>query len=97
MAKKIKQIIWDNGKTNDELLTNKEKVVALGIQAAPGTEFTINNGSNIQIGMYGTYELDLMRIGGIVTSIKIISVPNSVPFSKRVLIDMVYEDGGADQ
>jgi hypothetical protein len=36
----------------------------LGIQAPPGTQFTINGGSLIEVGMYGIYELDLENIGG---------------------------------
>jgi hypothetical protein len=35
------------------------RVTQLGIQASPGTIFTLNNGTDIQIGKTGIYELDL--------------------------------------
>lgn len=97
MSRKIKQIIWDDGALNKELLKENDRVIALGIQAAPGTKFMINNGSAIEMGMFCIYELDLERLGGLVNSIKIVAKSTSKGASSRVIIDVVYEDGGAVQ
>lgn len=102
MSKKIKQII----KTQEELraayyahtiisVLENEKVTMLGIQAAPGTQFRINNGGIIEMGFYGIYELNLERIGGAITSIVLVA-PSPEIGSKdtSIIIDIIYEDGG---
>ena len=93
MSKQIKQFVYNQSDlTNDyiELLNKKERVTMLGIQATPGTPFKINNGSPIQMGFFGTYELDLSRIGGLVNSIKIAKAL-SYPENSKVIVDILYE------
>ena len=94
MSKQIKQFVYNQSDlTNDyiELLNEeKDRVTMLGIQATPGTPFKINNGSPIQMGFFGTYELDLSRIGGLVNSIKIAKA-SSYPENSKVIVDILYE------
>ena len=96
MSKQIKQFVYNQNDLTDsytELLTHNERVVMLGIQATPGTPFKINNGTSIQMGVFGVYELDLNRIGGLVNSIKIAQAP-SFPEGSKVIVDVLYEAGG---
>ena len=100
MSKKIKQIVTTQTELKNNapvnILQNNERVTMLGIQAAPGTKFQINNGGNIEMGFYGIYELDLERIGGLITSIVLTSPsPETGSENSPIIIDMVYEDGGA--
>lgn len=100
MSKKIKQIVTTQTELKNNapvnILQNNEMVTMLGIQAAPGTKFQINNGGSIEMGFYGIYELDLERIGGLITSIVLTSPsPEAGSENSPIIIDMVYEDGGA--
>ena len=102
MSKKIKQII----KTQEELraayyantvisVLENEKVTMLGMQAAPGTQFRINNGGIIEMGFYGIYELNLEHIGGAITSIVLVAPsPEFGSKDTSIIIDIIYEDGG---
>lgn len=97
MSKQIKQFILDqeadlqpNGYKS---LLDGERVIMLGIQAAPGTPFRINGGTDIQMGYFGIYELDLNRIGGIVYSIEIKQAAR-YPKNSKVIIDILYETEG---
>lgn len=81
--------------TTGEILTNNEKVVALGIQGKPGTTFKINGGNNIVIGKTGIYELDLTNGLGLITSLDIIELPTPI---QPMLVDILYvanEIGGS--
>jgi hypothetical protein len=79
-----------------EVLASGDVVSLLGIQAMPGTRFRINDGGDMEIGLYGIYELDLVRIGGTVTSIKIQQVKNLPTESNnsKIIVDVLYESGG---
>lgn len=85
MAKHIKQIIVTQDNISKELLNEKEKVSVLGIQGAPGTLFSINNGGNMVISEFGSYEIDLSQFDSVITSIKILSS------NSNVIVDMLYE------
>ena len=63
-----------NIKKNKNILEGK-LVIKIGIQGPAGTKFTLNNGSNIEIGAYGIYELDITGLGYI-TDMRLISLPN---------------------
>lgn len=96
MSKQIKQFVMDQSELTSEyieLLQPDERVVMLGIQAAPGTPFKLNNGSTIQMGYFGIYELDLNRIGGLVNSIKIAKAA-TYPKDSKVIVDILYEKIG---
>jgi hypothetical protein len=79
------------------IFKNLGVVTHLGIQAAPGTLFYLNNGTHpIRVGSTGIYELDLEGMGQI----------SAIRFEKStldliedgtngLLIDIVYEGAGA--
>lgn len=94
MSKQIKQFILDQEAdlqpNSYKSLLDGERVIMLGIQAAPGTLFKINGGTDIQMGYFGIYELDLNRIGGIVYSIEIKQAAR-YPKNSKVIIDILYE------
>lgn len=97
MSKQIKQFVLDQKAdltaSFKEILLDNERVTMLGIQASPGTLFKINQGGAMQMGFFGTYELDLSRIGGLINSIQIAQAP-SYPANSKVIIDILYEAGG---
>lgn len=96
MSKQIKQFVMDQSDLSSEyieILNSNERVVMLGIQAAPGTPFKLNDGTAIQMGYFGIYELDLNRIGGLVSSIKIAQAA-TYPEGSKVIVDILYETGG---
>ena len=96
MAKRIKQYALRQQDIGQRKVIFEDKTVtALGIQAAPGTKFTINGGSPIEMGFFGIYELDLERIGGIVSSLAFVGRASDAKDSALILVDIVYEEGGA--
>ena len=70
---------------------NIETVVALGIQAPPNTQFSINDDdtSSIYIGATGIYELNLQQGLGTITYLKITNTSNEENAS--ILVDVLYE------
>lgn len=72
----------------------------IGIQGRPGVRFYLNSSVySIEIGETGIYELDLEGYG-IITSIKFddsIGTFYSGENNDRMLIDIVYEEGGVNQ
>ena len=94
MAKQVHQIII-NKSSDENVIKEYNPVVKLGIQGPSGTSFTINNGSPIQIGTYGIYELDLIGLGGQIKSL----VFTSIGDEGSVIVDIVYESysGGVTQ
>lgn len=97
MSKYIKQIVKRQDELTPEtfinILDEGELVSMLGIQATPGTPFKLNGGGEIQIGFYGTYELDLSRFGGLIKSIEV-KPAASYPKDAKIIIDILYELGG---
>ena len=98
MSKQIKQFILDQEidlqpDSYKSLLNKKERVVMLGIQATPGTPFRLNGGTDIQMGYFGIYELDLNRIGGVIQSIEIKQAAQ-YPKNSKVIVDILYETEG---
>lgn len=95
MAKQVHQIIIDKSFSNENIIKEYNPVVKLGIQGPSGTSFTINNGSKIQIGTYGIYELDLIGLGGQIKSL----VFTDIGDAGSVIVDIVYESysGGVAQ
>ena len=97
MSKQIKQFILDQEadlqSNSYKSLLDGECVVMLGIQAAPGTPFRLNKGTDIQMGYFGIYELDLNRIGGVIQSIEIKQAAQ-YPKNSKVIVDILYETEG---
>ena len=97
MSKQIKQFILDQEadlqSNSYKSLLDGERVVMLGIQAAPGTPFKLNGGTDIQMGYFGIYELDLNRIGGVIQSIEIKQAAQ-YPKNSKVIVDILYETEG---
>lgn len=95
MSKQIKQFIYNQSDLTNQYkeILSGERVMMLGIQAAPGTPFKINHGTPIQMGLFGVYELDLIRIGGLVNSIELAQA-SSYPEGSKVIVDILYEMGG---
>ena len=93
MIKKVAQIIIADSvsKKDINILENYGPVTQLGIQAAPGTTFKINNGGEITVGNTGVYELDLEGGLGQIHELKFteeLILNNEYP---KVFIDIVYE------
>ena len=96
MAKRVHQITVTQ--TDENVIKDYKPVVKLGIQGPFGTSFTINGGSEIQIGIYGIYELDLIGLGGQIKDLTFTNLGDSNEGS--IIVDIVYEDyigGGAIQ
>lgn len=91
---KIYQIIIGEGgrdmPTPNTNVLDYYPVIKLGIQGPPGTIFQINNGSDIEIGAYGIYELDFSSGLGKIMDLKI----KKCEFKtiKKLIIDIVYEE-----
>ena len=83
---------------NDNIFAECGSISQLGIQAPPGTIFTLNESSApIMVGKTGIYELDLEAIGRI-HSIRFIEEDLEEYFAdkelhNRLLIDIVYDGG----
>lgn len=60
-------------------------IYALGIQAPPGTSFSINRSSSIFIGSTGIYELDLRYVKKAINAIQFDQMPEG-----DILIDIAY-------
>lgn len=81
--------------------TDGYQIVQLGIQSLPGTQFILG-GSNddefITVGQTGIFELDVSNLSSNINGIKVL--PSSIkkiinnPIG-YIIIDMVYEEGGA--
>ena len=96
MSKKIAQAIIAKNDLSEGPVNVFEDVTVtvLGIQAPPGTEFSINNDSEMEMGLFGIYELDLENLGGIVSSLTIVAIPEDASENTRVIVDYVYESVG---
>ena len=84
-------MIYQTILNESNLKISGKAICKLGIQAEPGTKFTINsenddNGGQIEIGKYGIYELDLSGGLGTILSIKLVSE------DKEAIIDYVTVD-----
>ena len=113
MAKKIMQFrytqipdpddeekrIWPPELLTNNIFENYSSISKLGIQAGPGTRFTLGSTSNdypIEIGLTGIYELDLEDYGYI-NYLKFEKI--ELPYIEKkgeelpLLIDIVYEGG----
>ncbi len=96
MSKTIQQV-----KYTDPILENKEvfsrvQVTKLGIQGPPGTLFTLNGGSKIQLNQYGVYEIDLTGLGFI--TIMVITSGPDISEAMPLYVDFVGENlGGTGQ
>lgn len=91
---KIAQFKFDSSdKASGNVLADYAPVVKIGIQAPVGTVFTLNDGSNISMGRYGIYELDLQGLG----YLNSLTFPRGLELSQGeyVLVDIVYEGSGA--
>ena len=95
MAKQVHQIIIDKSSNEKNVIEGYNPVVKLGIQGPSGTTFQINNGSIIEIGTYGIYELDLIGLGGQIKSL----VFTNIGDEGSIIVDIVYESysGGVTQ
>ena len=96
MSKKIAQVIKNNIDLADGkkiIIFEDVTVTALGIQAPPGTQFSINGDSDMEMGPFGIYELDLERIGGIVSSLTLTAPAKNASQGAQIIIDYIYESG----
>ena len=96
------EFIWPPELMTDNIFKNYSSISKLGIQAGPGTRFTLGSTSNdypIEIGLTGIYELDLEDYGYI-NYLKFIEIKSPYseigekePVNLPLLIDIVYEGG----
>ena len=75
--------------TGENVLKDYAPVIKIGIQAPKDTVFQLNEGSDIEMGKYGIYELDLEGLGYI----------DSLVFKGEnkddiIIVDIVYEGSG---
>ncbi len=91
---KIAQITTNIASEDKNLFADKY-VVQLGIQAPPGTQFTLNNSSSaITVSPYGLYELDLTNTQSVLDDLRIIKLKENT----TVTIDILYYDkSGGEQ
>ena len=74
--------------------TGKNSITHLGLQAAPGTTFFLNLGTNpIQVGKTGIYEIDITGYGFITSILFSSSTLERVTEDNGIIIDIVYEGG----
>ena len=100
MAKKIHQFIGVTANNNilapvDEdgkIIQPYFPVTKLGIQGPIDVSFHINGGSEIKIGKYGIYELDLSNVNGQIFNLTF----NDNGNLKEVIVNVIYEslEGG---
>lgn len=77
-----------------ELFRSKGAITHLGIQAAPGTTFFLNNGLNpIQVGKTGIYEINISGYGYITSLSFSEETLASVNEDNGIIIDILYEGG----
>lgn len=91
----VHQFCFDEDKKPEigkNILESHAPVVQIGVNGAPGTRFRINNGSIIELGQWGVYELDLYtnNLGRIISFT--IEEYNFTAVSK-LLIDIIYYKG----
>lgn len=75
---------------NDNIFAEYGSISQMGIQAPPGTIFTLNESSApIMVGKTGIYELDLENIG------RIFSIKFNLAdrWSDTLIVDIVYDGG----
>lgn len=83
-------------------------VIKLGVQGPVGTTFKINGGERgIALGRTGIYELDLIDVGGFVSSLYVTDIPTENIRDEQgnevtvilgpVYIDYLYIEGGTVQ
>ena len=95
----IKQSGKEDKEINDllttEILGKNERVVQIGIQGSPKTEFYFNGNkeNKILIGSTGIYELDLTNCGSAITSLHFTNIETSgiEEGFPVILIDYLYE------
>lgn len=105
------EVISEN---TDERLINKSDIIGerlvykIGIQAPPGTKFSINEGSLITMNQYGIYELDLGEGMGAIQSLRFKEGAyengnyfpgdgdKGITYYNKIIVDMVYEDAGGE-
>ena len=83
---KVAQIIKIT--TGENVLKDYAPVIKIGIQAPEDTAFQLNNGSDIKMGKYGVYELDLEGLGYIE------SLVFKGEIKDDIIVDIVYEGSG---
>lgn len=74
-------------------ILNNKPIVELGIQAVPGTPFSINN-QDLKMNATGIYELNQLKIYSLTFGFKDkdkIELNNDL---KRIAVDIIYEEGG---
>lgn len=74
--------------TGENVLKDYAPVIKIGIQAPEDTMFQLNNGSDIKMGKYGIYELDLEGLGYIE------SLVFKGEIKDDIIVDIVYEGSG---
>ena len=72
-----------------------EKIIALGIQGKPGTQFYINGYSEgngiLSIGKTGIYEIDLTNGFGLITSVDFVEATLPQENSgEKIIVDYLY-------
>lgn len=88
---KIGQIKIDNKSAiNSNVLSKHAPVTKIGIQAPSGTKFQLNQGSEIEMGAYGIYELDITGLGYIDSLV----FKTTFAEDEYALIDIVYHGEG---
>lgn len=70
---------------NGTFIQDFKDIYQLGIQAPPGTAFSLNGSSLIFVGNTGIYELDLRYVQKAIASIKFEIIPEG-----NLLIDIAY-------
>lgn len=77
--------------TENNILKDYFPITKIGIWGPSGTSFKLNDGSIIELGAYGIYELDLTNIGYITKmTLHTIGEPNREGETPTVYIDFVY-------
>lgn len=92
MAKIQQKKYTAESQPSGNILSGFTPVAKLGICGAPGTKFRINGGSEIEIGAYGIYELDLSNGLGVIASLEFtfVEFDEDTPI---LLVDFVSERG----
>ena len=95
MAKKIHQFVIEEKDLSNfqeqniiNIIEKYVPVIKLGVQSVEGTTFQINGGSDIKIGRYGIYELDLSAVGGVITSLTFTRFGES---GTSAIVDIIYD------
>lgn len=77
--------------TEEENLLSSDKVISIGVQAPPNTQFTIN-GQTITVGKTGIFEWDIENIiGSYITSFKFIhDTGHELQSTETYIVDYCY-------